>query len=87
MAGHEVSTNPDDYPPGYLAEYKGGQLIATSIVFIVLNIVFFVLRLYARKVRGVAADLDDWFLWPALVINLAVCLEAICMCSIFKTAT
>ncbi|PVH97044.1 hypothetical protein DM02DRAFT_644427 [Periconia macrospinosa] len=77
MAGHELSSNPADYPPGYLQEYKGDQLIATSVVFIVLNIVFFVARLYARKARGTPTELDDWFIWPALIINLAVCLEAI----------
>jgi hypothetical protein len=78
MADTKFFPNPDDYPPGYLAEYKGGQLIATSVIFIVLDIIFFGLRLYARKIKEAPADLDDWFLWPALIVNLAVCLEAIC---------
>jgi hypothetical protein len=81
MAGPEFSSNPNDYPPGYLAEYKGGELIATSVILIVLNLVFFALRLYARKVKGTPADLDDWFLWPALIVSVAVCLEAICTAS------
>jgi hypothetical protein len=79
MTAAHLPSNPDDYPPGYLAEYKGGQLVATSIVFIILETFFVVLRFYARRIKRASVGLDDWFIWPALVANVAVCVEAISM--------
>lgn len=37
------------YPPAYLAEYIGYQVIAVAIAFIVLEIIFVVLRSIARR--------------------------------------
>ncbi len=75
MSTDQPSTNPDDYPSGYLAEYHGETLIATSVVFIVLEIVVFGLRFYTRRMKKAPVGLDDWCLWPALVINVILCIE------------
>ena len=73
----EISRDPAHYPPGYLQEYSGGELIATSVVFIVLETAFAIVRHFARRTHHSSIALDDWFIWPALVVNIALCVLAI----------
>lgn len=72
-----ISLNPSDYPPGYLEERQGHKLLATGIVFITLEVIFAVLRYHSRYTKHTPVGFDDWLIWPALVFNLALCVETI----------
>ena len=60
------------YPPGYLDEYCGGPLLGASITFIILNIAFVGLRFAARRESKALPGWDDYFVLPALAVNLAL---------------
>lgn len=77
MAEGGLSSNPDNYPHGYLYEYSGQGLIAASVVFIFLELLFTGLRQYARLVKPPGKGINGRFIWLALVLNLAVCIERI----------
>ncbi|KAJ5100511.1 hypothetical protein N7456_006563 [Penicillium angulare] len=72
-----MSSDSKDYPPGYLNEYCGGELIATAVVFMVLEIAFATIRWYAKRRQDVPIGLDDWFIWPALAVNIILCIEGL----------
>ncbi|KAF2805106.1 uncharacterized protein BDZ99DRAFT_450637 [Mytilinidion resinicola] len=74
---HSLSSDPNTYPPGYLEEYSGQGLIAASVAFIVLEVLVAGLRLYARRMKEPGRGLDDWFIWPALFVNVATCIEGV----------
>lgn len=67
------------YSAEYLDEYCGGQLIATAVVFMALEILFATIRLYAKRVQEVPKGLDDWFIWPALIVNIILCIGGLSM--------
>lgn len=54
--------------------YDGDNLFATSIIFIVLNTLFFVLRFLSRKlVHDARLGPDDYLMIPAYIFNMACC--------------
>ena len=69
-----MSEPASTYPPGYLQQYSGNRLLAVSIVFIILDILFVALRLYTRRTANNSKwGWDDNFLVPALIMNLGMC--------------
>lgn len=74
-----MSSVSRDYPEGYLDEYCGGELIATAVVFMALEIAFSAVRWYAKRRQEVPIGLDDWFIWPALGVNIILCIEGLSM--------
>jgi hypothetical protein len=72
-----VSLNPADYPTGYLEERQGHKLFTVGIVLIILEVIFAVLRYHSRRKKHTPIGIDDWFIWPALVFNVAMCVETI----------
>ncbi|KAJ5948951.1 hypothetical protein N7454_002258 [Penicillium verhagenii] len=72
-----MPSDSESYTTEYLNEYCGGELIATAVVFMVLEIAFSTIRWYAKRRQEVPIGLDDWFIWPALVVNLILCIEGL----------
>ena len=66
------------YPPGFLKEYQGDRLLATSIAFIIVDVLFVTLRIYSRRLAGTTRSWDDYLIPPALVFNIGVCIVGIC---------
>ena len=69
----EVSTSPEDYPPGYFEQSIGPTLVAISAVFITLDIIFVGLRFYSRRLNNTPWGWDDTLMIPALALNLGTC--------------
>ncbi|MCJ1403834.1 hypothetical protein MMC11_007057 [Xylographa trunciseda] len=63
---------PSAYPPGYLDESCGGTLIGISILFIVLEAIFVLLRYYARHLTGTPRGWDDLIIPAAWFANLGL---------------
>ena len=61
----------------YLEAYSGGRLVAVAALFIVLDLLFVALREVARYLTKATWGWDDYFLVPALVTNLGVCIHGI----------
>ena len=64
--------SPSDFPPGYLAEYCGGQLLGTCIAFMLLGTIFVTLRFYTRLTTEAKQGWDDVLIVPALAANIAL---------------
>ena len=77
MSAKPAPLSPDSYPPGYLAEYSGGRLIAVSICFMVLEISFVALRFYAQRKTTSPYGWNDYLIPPALVANIGMCAHGI----------
>ncbi|KAF4628667.1 hypothetical protein G7Y89_g9484 [Cudoniella acicularis] len=60
-----TTPSSQQFPPGYLEEYKGAAPVAVSITFIVLEIFFVALRFWARYIGRVKWGLDDFLMVPA----------------------
>ena len=59
-----------DYSPAYLAEDKGYLVMAIAITFIVVDVIFTLLRFTARRISKVSFGWDDYLLIPSLLSNL-----------------
>lgn len=60
-------------PSSSLNDYCGGELIGTSIGFMVLGCVIVTLRFYTRiSTAGLKLGFDDYLTWPALLANMGV---------------
>ena len=62
-----------NYPPSYLAQYTGNQVIAVAITFGVLECFFVALRFLARRINKSSPGWDDFLIIPSLVANLSQC--------------
>ena len=58
--------------PVNLEEYKGGQLLATCVVFIIFDVLFVVLRVCSRQLADTTRGWDDYLIPPALIMNLGI---------------
>lgn len=65
------------YSPEYLAEDRGQTMIAISVLFIVLDIVFLWLRAYAQKLARIAIGLDDIIISLACFTHIGLCILGI----------
>ncbi|RAH85539.1 hypothetical protein BO86DRAFT_395840 [Aspergillus japonicus CBS 114.51] len=63
----------------YMNEYCGGELIATAVSFIILELTFAAVRFWAHKRQRRNWGVDDWLMFPALLANLCVCITGIVM--------
>ncbi|MCJ1389690.1 hypothetical protein MMC18_002547 [Xylographa bjoerkii] len=68
---------PSAYPPGYFDESCGGTLIAISVLFIILEATFVMLRYYARHLTGTTRGWDDLIIPAAWFANLGLCILGI----------
>ncbi|KAL4985868.1 hypothetical protein BDW68DRAFT_189315 [Aspergillus falconensis] len=57
--------------------YAGGELITTAAAFMTLEIAFAAVRFWAARKQAMQRGLDDWFIWPALVVNIILCVEGL----------
>lgn len=69
MAGLQVSSGHAEY----LAENKGGQLVAISAAFAILTTLVLGSRFYAKRFQGGGFFLDDAFILLAYIFNLGMC--------------
>ena len=82
-AGMPGPGSPGSHPTQHMSpEYFKAQndvgLLAVSGIFLICDILFFVLRFLARRRRGVASfGWDDIMLIPAFIINLGICVMGI----------
>ncbi len=61
----------------YLREYSGDALVAVAVVFIVLDLLFVGLRELARYRTKAAWGWDDYLIFPALIVNIGLCVHGI----------
>lgn len=66
--------------PPHHSEDRGGVLIGVGVAFIILELLAFGLRITARWLRRVPFGFDDALMFPALVLNLALCIMGIGEC-------
>ena len=67
-----VPLNVTTFSSGNLEEYQGGSLLATSILFIVVDILFVGLRIWSRRLASTPLGWDDFLIPPALIMSLAI---------------
>ena len=68
-----ATLSPADFPTDYLDQYNGGELLGTSITFMIITCALVGLRFYARiSFRNVKLGLDDYLTLPALLANIMV---------------
>ncbi|KAF5862064.1 hypothetical protein ETB97_012211 [Aspergillus alliaceus] len=72
-----MAMNEKDYPPEYMDAFSGDELLATAVIFMVLEIVFATVRVWTKERQEMERGLDDWFIWPALVVNIILCIEGL----------
>ncbi|CAD6582767.1 MAG: hypothetical protein ASARMPREDX12_001032 [Alectoria sarmentosa] len=72
-----ASSGAESFPPGYLAEYSGGELVRVAAAFIVLEILFVGARFYAKTKIVAPLGPDDYVLLPALFCALGCCIIAV----------
>ncbi|KAN0066797.1 hypothetical protein V8E54_015086, partial [Elaphomyces granulatus] len=58
-------------------EYCGDKLVTISIVFIILNSVFVILRFYARSITKAAYGWDDYLIIASFISNVSLCVVSI----------
>ena len=69
-----ASSGPENFPPGYLDDYCGNQLVGVAITFIVLELFFVGARFFAKTKVVAGLGADDYALLPALPCALACCM-------------
>lgn len=74
-----AAVDPSMVTPEYLAEDCGAQLIATAIVFIILECLIYFTRLYSRVTTKVSWGKDDLLIALGLLANIAQCVLAAVM--------
>ena len=67
-----AAPSPSDFPPDLLNDYCGGQLLGTSIAFMILGPMFVALRFYTRVSTKARLGWDDYLIMPALVANISL---------------
>jgi hypothetical protein len=58
-------------------EYSGNKLVTISIVFIILNCVFVLLRFYARSITRATYGWDDYLIIAGFISNIGLCVVSI----------
>jgi hypothetical protein len=66
-----------NYPPGYLDEYNGYLLTNLSIAFLILELVFWALRFWSRRLGKVGWRMDDVFIVLALICTIGTCIGSL----------
>jgi hypothetical protein len=64
-------------------EYCGNNLVTISIVFIILNSVFVILRFYARFITKTAYGWDDYLIIAGFISNVSLCVVSISTYTLF----
>jgi hypothetical protein len=64
-------------------EYCGNKLVTISIVFIILNSVFVILRFYARSITKAAYGWDDYLIIASFISNVSLCVVSISTYALF----
>jgi hypothetical protein len=64
-------------------EYCGNKLITISIVFIILNTIFVILRCYARFITKAAYGWDDYLIFASFISNIGLCAVSISTYALF----
>ena len=72
-----VTSGDERFPPGYLEEYSGDDLIRVSAVFIVLQILIVGARFFAKTKVVAPLGVDDYVILPALLCALGCCFTGI----------
>lgn len=73
---HVSNMNVTDKDPQYVQ-----QSISVAIAFLVLSIIFVVSRFTAREIfKKTPWNWDDYMIIPALLLNVALQINGICMC-------
>ena len=67
-----VPAQPKEFPPGYLEEYSGDQLVVANTVILVIATSLLALRLYARSLTNASRGWDEFLLPPSWVLLLGL---------------
>ncbi|KAN0072205.1 hypothetical protein V8E54_009934 [Elaphomyces granulatus] len=71
---NESSIEPS---PASNEEYSGNKLVTISIVFMILNTIFVILRCYSRSITKVAYCWDDYLIFASFISNIGLCAVSI----------
>jgi len=77
---NESSVEPS---PASNEEYHGNKLVTISIVFMILNTIFVILRCYSRSITKVAYCWDDYLIFASYISNISLCAASICTYALF----
>jgi hypothetical protein len=69
----ELKDYLDRQPPGFLQQDRSYGVIATATAFIVLETVATILRIVARRLKGIPFMRADALMALSLVFNLGIC--------------
>ena len=69
--------------PASNEEYHGNKLVTISIVFMILNTIFVILRCYSRSITKVAYCWDDYLIFASYISNIGLCAASICTYALF----
>lgn len=72
------STDPKQFPPGYLDEYIGHHVIIYSVVFLTLQSFFMGLRFISRSIGNVSWGWDDSFLVAGAIACTGLITVSLC---------
>ncbi|KAN0072015.1 hypothetical protein V8E54_009744, partial [Elaphomyces granulatus] len=80
LAHHWQLRNESSVEPSAIGnheDYCGNKLVTISIVFIILNCVFVILRFYARSITKNAYGWDDYLIIASFISNISLCAVSI----------
>jgi hypothetical protein len=86
LAHHWQLRNESSVEPSAIGnheDYCGNKLVTISIVFIILNCVFVILRFYARSITKNAYGWDDYLIIASFISNISLCAVSISMYALF----
>jgi hypothetical protein len=66
-------------------EYPGNKLVAISIIFVIIDIIFVVLRCYARSLTKAVYGWDDYLIFASFISNTVLSVVLIRMYHYFIT--
>jgi hypothetical protein len=72
---NESSIEPS--PANNSADGDSSKLVTVSIIFIILNTVFVILRCYARSLTKATYGWEDYLIFASLIFNIASCVLSI----------
>lgn len=74
------SAMPANFPPGYSQQDNGQTLYKVSIAFIILEILFVMLRCYGHYLAKAKFGVDDILMIPSLITCVAVAALSVGTC-------
>lgn len=66
---------------GGFAAYRGGEVIACAVIFIVFCTLFLALRFMSYRLIQRKIFFEDWLIIPSYILMMGICIDTICCTS------